>query len=507
MENIGNTNYSWFMQSMQTNFAGQPGKLPHDHHELMGMIVPRALLVLGNPPWEWLGDEAGYVSCRATEQIYNAFNIPDRFGFSFRSDHFHCALPDESYPEVQAFVDKFLFGDTGAETEIRFHEFFDVDYNAWIEDWEQTANPNAPAAVIDSPADSTTFFAPATIDIEVSVTDVNDNVEVVEFYAGNELLGEDTDAPYSFTWSDPGIGSHYLYVKVTDAEGLNGYSDVVEAIVVSPAVDVYKVSHPLTIDGHIESAWENPLVASFDATTVLVGAGFDAADLSGSAKVLWDDTNVYLLAEVTDDTKVNDSGNTYEDDNVEFYFDIDNSKLSSYDDNDVQYSFAWNDGDEVGALPGTRPTTGIVYSIQDTDSGYIVEALIPWSTLQGAPQAGDEVGFEFMINDDDDGGGRDGKLSWNAATDQAWQGRLPLRHHSIGRRTHYGGCRGARTHRNFSLPQSGRRRTDHQGHCYRGTVPGTGRFRPNRTKWENAIEHPDQRPGKRCLLPPPDRWS
>jgi hypothetical protein len=135
VEKIDNTNYSWFKQSMKTEFQGQVGLLPHDHHELMAMIVPRALLVLGNPPFTWLGDESGYVACRAAEEVYKHFDITDRFGFSFRSGHNHCVLPDESYAEVQAFVNKFLFDSINAETEIRVHDFHEVDYLRWISPW------------------------------------------------------------------------------------------------------------------------------------------------------------------------------------------------------------------------------------------------------------------------------------------------------------------------------------------------------------------------------------
>lgn len=143
VEKIDNTNYSWFMQSMKDNFGGKVGLLPHDHHELMAMVVPRALLVLGNPPFEWLGDESGYVASRAVEEVYKRFDIEDRFGFSFRSGHDHCALPTASNSEVKAFVDKFLFGDEAANTIIRVHDFNKIDYNYWIEEWKEPANPNA----------------------------------------------------------------------------------------------------------------------------------------------------------------------------------------------------------------------------------------------------------------------------------------------------------------------------------------------------------------------------
>ena len=44
VEKIDNTNYSWFMQSMKSL---DPYSLPHDHHELIAMIAPRAFLEIG----------------------------------------------------------------------------------------------------------------------------------------------------------------------------------------------------------------------------------------------------------------------------------------------------------------------------------------------------------------------------------------------------------------------------------------------------------------------------
>ena len=421
VEKIANTNYSWFMESMRTNFQGKVGLLPHDHHELMAMVVPRALLVLGNPPFEWLGDESGYVASRAAEEVYKRFEIEDRFGFSFRSGHDHCALPAESYPEVQAFVDKFLFGDETTNTTIRVHEFPATDYNYWIEAWKEPANPNAPAVSIDSPTGDSIYSAPATVVFEVSVSDANDDLSRVEFYNGQDKLGEATDAPYSFTWTEVGVGNYFVSAEAIDEEGLKGYSNIVNVVVRAPVVTVINTVNPPVIDGNVDEVWNTAGVLSFEATNVLVGMDLDQADLSGTAKMLWDNDYVYLLTEVTDDIRQNDSPETYNDDNVEFYFDVNNSKSSPYDQDDVQYSFAWNDGTTVGALPASRSTAGITYSIVDTEAGYTVEARIPWTTLQDTPEDGKELGFDFMINDDDDGGTRDGKLSWNAPEDQAWQ--------------------------------------------------------------------------------------
>ena len=186
-------------------------------------------------------------------------------------------------------------------------------------------------------------------------------------------------------------------------------------------VKIYKTFQPIIIDGLVDEVWNHTAVMPIIAEKPLVGTLFSSDDLSGTAKFLWDNDYLYLLANVIDDVKINDSQNTYEDDNVEFYFDIDNDKATTYGANDVQYSFAWNDGTSVGTLPTGRSTTGINYVVTEKSNGYTVEARIPWTTLQATPSINQTIGLDFMINDDDDGTGRDAKLSWNASEDQAWQ--------------------------------------------------------------------------------------
>ena len=184
---------------------------------------------------------------------------------------------------------------------------------------------------------------------------------------------------------------------------------------------LYKVSTAVIIDGTIDNAWDDANVKPMNAAKLLSGTVTNAADLSGYAKLLWDNTNLYYLAVVTDNAKQNDSPNSYDDDQVELYVDADNAKAAAYDANDCQYSFGWNDGTVVGTIPATASTTGISYSSIATANGYVIEARLPWSTLKVTPAADKLVGIDFMINDDDDNGTRDGKMSWNSATDEAYQ--------------------------------------------------------------------------------------
>lgn len=137
VEKLGVTNGSWFMQSMFQFKGSKVSKLPLDHHELMAMVAPRALLVLGNTDYTWLAEESGYTSCRAAHEVWKHFGIKDRFGFSIVGDHGHCALPDRQRPEVGAFIDKFLLGDDTADTSITRHPFGDLPYQHWIADWAE----------------------------------------------------------------------------------------------------------------------------------------------------------------------------------------------------------------------------------------------------------------------------------------------------------------------------------------------------------------------------------
>jgi hypothetical protein len=111
IEKIDNTNYSWFLSSMKSL---DPYKLPHDHHELIAMIAPRATIILGNDDYDWLGDESGYKSTMAAIEVFKAMGVADNIGYDFTSGHNHCAAHTTQQNSVKTFADRFLKGGTGA---------------------------------------------------------------------------------------------------------------------------------------------------------------------------------------------------------------------------------------------------------------------------------------------------------------------------------------------------------------------------------------------------------
>lgn len=131
VETLGRTNYSWFLESMR-QFSDDVCRLPVDHHQLVALVAPRALLILGNTDYEWLADESGYVSAQAARRVWQTFGIADRMGFSIEGGHPHCNLPESQRPEVEAFIDRFLLGKDADTNITRADMFRDVDIDSWL---------------------------------------------------------------------------------------------------------------------------------------------------------------------------------------------------------------------------------------------------------------------------------------------------------------------------------------------------------------------------------------
>ncbi|HEY1804015.1 MAG TPA: hypothetical protein VGG45_06000 [Terracidiphilus sp.] len=162
VEDIDDTNYDWFAGQM-LQFAGDNVyKLPIDQHELMAMVAPRALLQTGNASQYWLSNGSAYVSSRATQRIYNALGIGDRFGFFIDGSHAHCATNAIENAPLTAFIDKFMLGQATVNTDVEViptpanagspitvaggayaYDFATMNYKRWT-DWWGTGDPVFP---------------------------------------------------------------------------------------------------------------------------------------------------------------------------------------------------------------------------------------------------------------------------------------------------------------------------------------------------------------------------
>ena len=127
VENLDKTDYNWFKESLRENYG-------EENVALAAMVCPRALLMLGNPDFVWLAAPSAYVSMNGAMKVWEQFGIADRVGYSIVANHGHCQLPEVQFPEVEAYIDRFLLGKTDANTTVRIapDNYKDIDLNYWI---------------------------------------------------------------------------------------------------------------------------------------------------------------------------------------------------------------------------------------------------------------------------------------------------------------------------------------------------------------------------------------
>lgn len=152
------------------------------------------------------------------------------------------------------------------------------------------------------------------------------------------------------------------------------------------------------IDGEVDDVWTTVAAQPWGA---VFSGNPTPEDNSFEWRVLWNGEGLFLLIDVTDDIKVNDSALHWLDDSVEFYFDGGNSKDAGpalVGDN-RQHSFGWDATDIQGT---NTATAGCEHAQVDTETGWRLELYFPWSSLLGSvPQAGDLFGIDVFRNDDD----------------------------------------------------------------------------------------------------------
>ena len=106
-----------------------PNTLPYDHHELIGMIAPRAVLAIESSQIARMGAEAAYAAHLGARKIWDALGVSDRHGSS-ETNTGHCSFHSGSRPALEAFVDKFLLGDESVDTDI-LESVYTVDDATW----------------------------------------------------------------------------------------------------------------------------------------------------------------------------------------------------------------------------------------------------------------------------------------------------------------------------------------------------------------------------------------
>jgi endo-1,4-beta-xylanase len=194
----------------------------------------------------------------------------------------------------------------------------------------------------------------------------------------------------------------------------------------APPKTAFAVKGTPVIDGKIDAIWAKakPFVAETQSFTYV----YHPSVCEAKVRTLWDDKNLYCLAEVKDPVISAVGIDPWERDSIEFVVDQSNNKK------DIKHEFDTAGGQyRVDAVTGT--ISGRFYAFEKSFSedkiigksviikcGYRVELAIPWTTLKGKVKVGTVVGFDLQINDDSGIGVRDGMVLWNSNNaDSCWR--------------------------------------------------------------------------------------
>jgi len=193
----------------------------------------------------------------------------------------------------------------------------------------------------------------------------------------------------SYSWNN-GTSDEKTFGKIT----LTAMPKYAEAVYGTPE-----------IDGSVDDIWENAVPIETSSYTM----GSNGA--SGVSRMMWDENYVYVLTEVKDPVLSKANANAYEQDTVEVFFDENNGKTQSYEADDIQCRVNY---DNEKTVTDGKSLDDFISASKITDDGYVIEIAIPY-TLNSF-KAGQVVGFDVQINDDDGSGERTGIANWSDLT-------------------------------------------------------------------------------------------
>ncbi|MBS5573392.1 MAG: hypothetical protein KHX34_08435 [Clostridiales bacterium] len=198
----------------------------------------------------------------------------------------------------------------------------------------------------------------------------------------------------------------------------------------SPSVTAFRVASPVVIDGVIDDQWNvtSPVVIDSEEQIVRDPHMWQGPmDASLKAYLAWDEDNLYIAAEVAEDSPFGAIDMLPMDgkDNFELYLSTnpkDDPERKTYSATDFRVFFAldgeyWDTAIDrsmvadhqrfvsKGMDGGENVLDGFECAAVKNASGFIYEAKIPWECFSNqniaryTPQAGDTVKFDFLITD------------------------------------------------------------------------------------------------------------
>ena len=200
-------------------------------------------------------------------------------------------------------------------------------------------------------------------------------------------------------------------ITVTTVDGGFTSTSIVTVLPNPKLLPVSKTAVALTIDGALdESTW----VLNKSISKVVIPAAGTTNNTS-TFGVLWDDTYLYVGVKVLDATITTTNANTYDNDAVELYFDMNNNG-GVYDASDRSWIKVANSAtiwEKNGAAAGAVTANSTVKSATKIiPGGYSIEFAIPWTNFNIKPDPTLLYGFDVVVDDADGGAARASQAVW-----------------------------------------------------------------------------------------------
>lgn len=230
------------------------------------------------------------------------------------------------------------------------------------------------------------------------------------------------DRPYKPFLEEAMKTNYAIYDVITGRRQPFAYDDprfALKSEQTARTVAVSRMTGTVVLDGQ-RSEWPAVPPTRIGADRLVLGHGTDRFE--AAYRLAWDDHNLYLYAEVTDSTPMQnkrDNKQIWADDSIELFTGPEQPGEGGtllFSDRQVLIRAHAPDPDLAPVWFLNAPKQGeaqvvVVPAVDGT--GYVVEAAISFEALGFVPKAGQEIAFDLCVNN---GGGGRRQLAWNGTS-------------------------------------------------------------------------------------------
>ena len=178
----------------------------------------------------------------------------------------------------------------------------------------------------------------------------------------------------------------------------------------------------ITVDGVADTLWDNVDAIEIGRIKNSGDSPNDGTGNTGTFKLMYDDSNLYVIVFVNDKTRFNSgTGADHQQDSVEIFIDPLNTVTDSYDDDDFRFCIT---ADGLFSMSGAMADANVVYKAVDSADTFVIEMAIAIKDACADFKfaAGTAFGWDIQLNDCDTGAtARNHCKGWNDDANEAWQ--------------------------------------------------------------------------------------